>query len=146
MAPWLGAGLDRFAESDEDLQADQVQSGDHLGHRMFHLETSVHLDEVEMALLVDEELDGPSVDVAGRLRDRHCRVSDPRAQLLVDDGRRRLFDELLVSALERAVPFPQEGDMASGIGQDLGLHVVGPGDVALQIDLRPTEVRSGLAG
>ena len=38
---------------------DDVDAGDHLGHRVFHLDAGVHLDEVELPVLV-EELDCPA--------------------------------------------------------------------------------------
>src|SRR5262249_18579007 len=52
-----------LAGSDADLLADQIDVADHLGHRMFDLEPGVHLDEVELAVLV-EELDGAGAPIA----------------------------------------------------------------------------------
>ena len=52
-----------------DLQVHQVESGDQFGDRMFHLQARVHLEEVEVALLVNQELDGAGVGVVGGLRD-----------------------------------------------------------------------------
>ena len=46
--PELGAG------GDSDLLEDQIDVGDHLGHRMLDLDARVHLDEVELAVLVQE--------------------------------------------------------------------------------------------
>ena len=42
----------------------QVDAGDHLGDRMLHLDARVHLDEVEVALLIHQEFDGAGVGVA----------------------------------------------------------------------------------
>ena len=41
----------------------EVDAGDHLGHRMLDLEAGVHLDEVELAVLV-EELDRAGAAIA----------------------------------------------------------------------------------
>ena len=59
------------AGGDADLLEDQVDVGDHLGHRMLDLDAGVHLDEIELAVLV-QEFDGADaeiVDVAHRLGD-----------------------------------------------------------------------------
>ena len=50
------------AGGDADLFEDQVDVGDHLGHRMLDLDARVHLDEVELAVLV-EELDGADAEI-----------------------------------------------------------------------------------
>jgi hypothetical protein len=42
---------------------DQIDPGDRLGDRMLHLQAGVHLDEVELAVLV-EELDGARAAIA----------------------------------------------------------------------------------
>ena len=41
-----------------DLLLDEVDPGDHLGDRVLHLESRVHLQEEEIAARVDEELAG----------------------------------------------------------------------------------------
>ena len=55
-----------------DLLEDQIDVGDHFRHRMLDLDARVHLDEIELAVLV-EELDGADAeigDVAHRFRHR----------------------------------------------------------------------------
>ena len=54
----------RLAGGDADLRLDQVDAGDHLGHRMLDLDAGVDLDEVEVVVLIDEELDRAGVGVA----------------------------------------------------------------------------------
>ena len=56
----------RFARGDADLPLDEVDTGDHLGHGVLDLQAGVHLEEEELAVLVDE-LDGAGVVVADRL-------------------------------------------------------------------------------
>ena len=48
------------------LRLHQVDAGDQLGHRMLHLDARVHLDEVELVVLV-EELERAGAAVADRL-------------------------------------------------------------------------------
>ena len=58
-----------FAARDPDLPADQVEAGDHLGHRMLDLQPGVHLEEVERALGVEQELHRCPAVVADGARD-----------------------------------------------------------------------------
>ena len=55
----------RLARGDADLLLDQVDAGDHLGHRVLDLDAGVHLDEVVLAVAVDDELDRGGVGVVG---------------------------------------------------------------------------------
>ncbi len=137
--------VEPVAERHADLERDEVDAGDHLGHGVLHLEARVHLEEVELAVLVDDALDRAGIDVAGLLRQGHRGVADPCAQLVVDDRRGCLLDQLLVPALDRAVTFAEEGDVAAGIREHLRLDVVRAVDVALEEDLGPAEVRLRLA-
>ena len=43
-----------LAFSDPDLLANKVDTGDHFGHRVLHLKTGVHFDEVEAPVFVKE--------------------------------------------------------------------------------------------
>ena len=52
-----------------NLPSDQIDAGDHLGGRMFDLKPGIHLEEVEAAVLVQQELDRSSVGVPGGPRD-----------------------------------------------------------------------------
>ena len=53
----------RRAGGDLDLLVDEVDAGDHLGDGMLDLDARVHLDEIELAVLV-EELDRADADIA----------------------------------------------------------------------------------
>jgi hypothetical protein len=52
---------------DAQLLLDEVDAGDHLGDRVFDLDTGVHLDEVELAVLI-QELEGARTAVADLAR------------------------------------------------------------------------------
>jgi hypothetical protein len=65
----------------------------------------------------------------------------PRLVAGSSPGRRRLLDELLVSALDRALPLVQVHDAAVGVGEHLHLDVARPLQVALEIDRRVAERR-----
>jgi hypothetical protein len=59
MSSWVTEGP---AGGDADLFVDQIDAGDHLGYGMLDLQAGVHLDEVELAVLV-EEFDGADAAV-----------------------------------------------------------------------------------
>ena len=149
VAPLLGAHLllahrQRLARGDPDLPLDQVDPGDRLGDRMLDLEAGVHLEEEELAVLVDE-LDGAGVVVADRLRrvDRGGahRVLDPVGQA----RRGGLLDQLLVAALRRAVAGRDPHDVAVVVADHLDLDVPRPRQVALDVHLVAAEEALRLA-
>ncbi len=90
---------------------------------MLDLEARVHLDEVELAVLVQEL--------------RPCRaprywilrmaaatsLADLLAARRVERGRGRFFEDLLVAALQRAVALAQMHGIAPAVAEDLDLDV-----------------------
>ena len=74
----------RQARGHPDLLGDQVDARHHLGDRVLDLEAGVHLEEEELAVLV-EELDGAGVVVAGGDGD----LDGGLAHLLADLGGER---------------------------------------------------------
>src|SRR2546425_7359624 len=92
---------------------------------MLDLEPRVHLEEVELAAHVDEELHGARVHVAGRAGHPTRRLTEALAQRRVHEGRRRFLDELLVAALDRALALAEVDHMTVAIGEHLNLDVAG---------------------
>src|SRR5262249_16905440 len=84
---------------------------------------------------VDEKLDGAGIVVAYGAANRDGGV----ANLLPDGqgqiGRRSDFDDLLMTALDRAIALPQVGEIAVTIAEKLDLGVAGAGDELLDEDL-----------
>ena len=69
-----GFQVQAFSSSDPDLPSHQVDAGHHFGDRMLDLEACVHLEKIEMAVFVEQELDRPGIGVADTLRhDNGCR-------------------------------------------------------------------------
>ncbi len=62
------------APGDQQLEADQVEAGHGLGHRVLHLQSGVHLEEVRVAPPVEDELHRAGVDIAHGLGGGHGRV------------------------------------------------------------------------
>ena len=55
----------RRARRNADLLQHEVDTGDRLGHRMLHLQTGIHFDEVELAVL-EQELDRSGAAILDR--------------------------------------------------------------------------------
>src|SRR5258707_15813830 len=103
-APWRASGNRQLlAGCNEQLLAHDVDPGAHLGHRMLDLQPRVELDEVEAAVRAEQELEGAGVSVADRTaRTLGCGLHR-FARLRRQRRGRRLFDQLLVTALDRAL-------------------------------------------
>ena len=132
MSSWREA--QRLAARHADLLAHEVDARHELGDGVLHLEAGVHLEEPELAVLV-EELDGAGVVVAARLGDLHGRLAHRLARLGREGRRRALLDQLLVAPLGRAVALAHPHDVAVGVADHLHLHVARPGEVALDVAL-----------
>src|SRR3546814_292154 len=129
----------RFPPRDPDLPFDEVGAGDELGDRVLHLETRVHLHEVEAGVAlgievlgVEDEFDGAGAFVADRRGCGDGGDAEEMAEPLRKTGGRGLLDDLLVAALQRAVAFEKMHDVAVTVGDDLYLDV--PRTLATLID------------
>src|SRR6476661_493151 len=100
---------------------------------MLDLNPGVQLEEPEVAA-VEYELGGPRALVPDRAREGDRRVAHLRAQLGVERGRRRLLENLLVAALNRAVALAERRDAAVLVGEELDLDMARPLEIALAED------------
>jgi hypothetical protein len=133
-----------LARGDAQLGLDDVDAGDHLGDRVFHLHARVHLDEEELALLV-QELEGAGAAVADLAAGLCAAIADPGHLARRQPGRRGLFDDLLVAALHRAVAGPEGDRVAVLVRENLHLDVARVLEVLLHVDRRVAERRAGFA-
>ncbi len=133
-----------LAVGDADHLLDQVQPGHHLGHRMLDLEPRVHLEKIEVAVLVDDELDRARGAVIDRRGERTCLRPHRRAGLGIQEWRRRLLDHLLVAALNRTLPLAEVDHVAIGVGEDLDLDMARLLDKLLDEDTVVAEAGTGL--
>ena len=134
----------RLTVGDAELLGDEVELGHHLGDAVLDLETRVHLEEPEVAVLV-EHLDGAGVQVAAAERDLDRGLAHRGAGGVVEPGGGRLLDELLVAALGRAVALAEPDRVAVRVAEHLHLDVAGPREVPLEVRLGTPEVRRRLA-
>ena len=131
------------AGGDADLFDDEVDVGDHLGHRMLHLDAGVHFDEVEFAVLV-EEFDGADAeifDVAHRFGDG---LADLVAAVGIERGRGAFLPDFLMPALQRAVALAEMDGAAFAVAEHLDLDVARPFEISFQIKRVVAERRLGL--
>src|SRR4029450_4465177 len=125
--------LELAAGGDADLLEHEVDVGDHLGDGMLDLDAGIHLDEIELAVLVQEldRADAEILELAHRLRHG---LADGVARLVVESGGGAFLPHLLVTALQRAVALAQMDGAAAAVAQHLDLDVTRTGEIFLEIE------------
>ncbi len=136
----------RGALGDAELLADEVDAGGLLGDRVLHLQPGVDLQEGDRPVVADEVLDRARAVVARLPADRLRRGVDGLALLFGQERCGGLLHQLLVAALQRAIPGADDHDVAVLVGQHLRLHVPGAVQVALHEALAAAERAHGLPG
>ena len=134
-----------LARGDADLLLDDVDAGDELGHRVLDLDAGVHFEEEEVALVVEQELEGAGVGVLHGARGIDHRASELAAHLVGDGDRRALLEQLLMAALDRALALAEVHHGAVVVAEHLELDVAGVLDVLLDVDVADAEGGFGLA-
>ena len=141
MAGQLDVGLaiaERCARGDAKLLADDVEPADHLGDRVFDLQARIHLDEKELAVL-REEFEGAHTLVAELAQCLDGERAEPVAFFLVECRRRRLLEDFLMRALQRAIAFAEMNHPAPAVTEDLDLDMTRPLEVTFEVDLATAE-------
>ena len=113
---------------------------------MLDLDARVHLHEEVLAFGREQTLDRAGRAVARGARRVDRDPPDPCPERVVDGGRRRLLDELLVAALDRAVPLAQVDGISVRVREHLHLDVPGILEVPLHVDGGIGEVLLALPG
>jgi len=126
--------FERLSGSDAELLFDQINPCNFLGHRVLNLNPGIHLDEVEVPVLIHEELDGSGIPVVACFGCGDGRFSHFFPQLRGQEGRRCLFDHLLVTALNGAVAFPEVNYVSVLIRKDLEFDMARLFNVFFNID------------
>ena len=101
---------------------------------MLDLQTCIHLQEVEILLLIHQELNRAGVRVSRRLSHADCRLPHSTPHIGVDDRGRRLLDYLLVAALQRAFPLSQVNSIPVLVREHLHLNVARIHDRLLKVN------------
>ena len=92
---------------------------------MFHLQPRVHFKEVEIAIPINDELDRAGTGIAHGLRQRDGLCAHSLARRLIQKGRWRFFNDLLIAALDRAFALIEVNAIAVRVGQDLNFNMAG---------------------
>src|SRR5690606_25168416 len=114
--------------SDADHFLYQIEAGNQFSDRMLHLQSGVHLKEVEVAVAINDELDRTGGGVTNRLGQCYGLLTHGLAGRLVPEWRRRFLNELLATALDRTFAFAQIDHVAMQIAQHLDPDVARLGD------------------
>ena len=108
---------------DLDRHLHDIHTSDHFRHRVLHLHASIYLEHVEVAIAVQQELTRCRASVLHVLDELRSRLRDFLQLGAINVRRRRLFDHLLVAALQRTVTLPQIDRVAVLVAQHLQLDV-----------------------
>src|SRR5437879_13714276 len=90
---------------------------------MLNLEPGIDLEEVEASIGVDEEFHGAGVRVARGFSDPHRGGTKILAKAVVHGRPGGLLDQLLMTTLHRTIEFPEPGDVAVTIREDVHVDV-----------------------
>ena len=112
---------------------------------MLHLEPRVDLQEIELARLVEEELHRPGIHISGGLGGGDRRLSHGLPEGRGERRRGRLFDDLLVAALDGTFPLQEVDHVSLPVGQDLEFDMAGLLEILLQVDIAVSEGAPGFA-
>src|SRR5262245_433488 len=110
---------------------------------MLDLDTCVHLDEVKLAVLI-EEFDGTDAEVLQFTHRARNRLTNGVSGRDVERGRGALLPDLLVAALQRAVALAEMNGAALAVAEHLNLDVTWLLQVFLEIDRVISERGLGL--
>ncbi len=114
----------RLARGAAQLPFHQVEPGDVLGHRMFHLKPGIHLQEIEFAaVVVEQEFHGAERVVADRAAEGEGVLVQGGALRGAQERGGRLLDHLLVIALDRALALEQVHQAAVAVAGELHLDM-----------------------
>ena len=113
----------RLAGGDADHLLDEIDAGDQLRHGMLDLQPRVHLQKEEALVLAHDEFHRAGAVVIDRFCQRHGLLAHLAAGRLVEQRRRRLLDDLLVAALDRAFALAQINHVAMLVAEHLDFDV-----------------------
>ena len=107
-----------------NLSLYEVETGNFLSYRVLDLNTCIHLHEVEIAVLVNEELYSSRVIVSALFCRSDSCLTHFLSELAVNYRTRALLKYLLITALHRAVALAEVDVIAMSIGDYLNLDMV----------------------
>ena len=143
----LLAIAERRAGGDADLLAHDVDAADHLRDRMLDLEPRVHLDEKELAVLIEEfERAGALVAELRASRSTAMRADAARARAALSAGDGVSSSSFWCLRCSEQSRSPRWMTPPCAVAEDLHLDMARPVEIALEIDRAVAEegLRFGL--
>ena len=111
----------------------QVNSRTFLRHRMFYLQTGIHLEEVEVLVFIHHKLQCPGTVISYFLTGFHSNLQHFLSRLFFHKRRRTFLYHFLVTALNGTFTFVKMDHIAIFISHDLNFDMMGILDVFLNI-------------
>ena len=111
-----------LASGNANLFLHNVHAGDHLCNRVFNLYASVHLDEVELAVFV-QELECARTAIPNFAASFSTAFTNALNQAAWNVRRRCFLNYLLVAALHGAIAFTKPHGIFVFVGQNLDFNV-----------------------
>ncbi len=91
------------AERNSELLSHNVYASHQLRYRVFNLDSSVHFNEEELSIFI-EEFKRPSATVANQLTSLYAALPYPADSFTIYTRRRTFLNDFLIATLHRAVP------------------------------------------
>ena len=130
-----------LAGCNAQLLLHEVDARDQLSDRMLHLDARVHLDEEELAVLI-QELECPGAAIVDLAAGVGSAFADSRERAQRDVRSGSLLDDLLMPTLHRAIALEQVDGVLVLVGQYLDLDVARVLEVFLQVHRWIAECRA----
>jgi hypothetical protein len=111
---------------------------------MLDLDARIHLHEVVRTVFIEQHLDRSRADVVDSLGAGHGGIAHLETHRRRHGRTRRLFDQLLVATLHRAIALAQMDQMAVLVADDLEFDVPWPGEILLDVHVAVAERRQRL--
>ena len=127
-----------------DLFFYQIHAHHFFGDGMLHLQTGVHLQKIEIAVLVHQKLDSSGSRIVHRPGGSHCLFPHLLAEFRSKERRRALLYNLLVATLDRTLAVKQMDYIAMIVTQNLKFYMMGFLHKFFQINRIIPERRHGL--
>ena len=119
-----------FSRGNAQLPLDEIETRYGFGHRMLHLQASVHLHKEEIHSLVgallDNEFNRARTHIVDRARRSHGGLAHLLAHRLGHAGRWRFFQHLLMPPLHRTVTLEQIHVVAMRVAEHLDFDMARP--------------------
>ncbi len=112
-----------FTSRHADHLFNQIDTGDQLGHRVFHLQARVHFQEIEVLGAIDDEFHRAGAGVSDGLSQCDGLFAHRLAGRFVQERAGSFFHNLLLATLDRTFPFAQIDAIAMAVTQHLNFDV-----------------------